>query len=135
MTSYNPESTLSSTATVSRVRLLSGDVYVETGRGLMADDEILSFIFDLDHAWRGLAQKAVGFYNPRDLPAQATETDDRVAGTSDDYLAWTELCRRAASEVCLMLSMRNPEWSVARHRAYRTRAKELTPVTIPLKRV
>ena len=134
MTTYTPDSTLAALATVARMRGLTGDVYAAQGRALLRDSEMLDFIFDLDTDWKALAQKANGFRNSVDIPDPITDTDDRVEGTNTDYEEWSILCRRAAAEACLALSMRNPEWSPGRHTAYRTRALELLPASIDLKR-
>ena len=134
MTTYTPDSTLSATATVARMRGLTGDVYAAQGRALLRDSEMLDFIYDLDTDWKIKAQKAIGFRNSLNLPDPLTATDDRITGTTDDYEIWSVLCRGASAEACLALSMRNPEWSPGRHNAYRTRALELLPSSIDLKR-
>lgn len=134
MTSYSLNSNTSRDATVARMRMLTGDAYASQGRTLFTDEEILWFLIEIEPGWQPLARKALGFMNPEALPATPTDTDDRLAGTEADFRLWNTNIRQASAEACLSLSMRNPEWSPGRHAAYRTRALELLPATLDLKR-
>ena len=128
--SYQLDSRSGRGATVSRMRMLTGDAYTETGRALFNDGEMLWFITELAPNWNTIARRALGFLNPDNLPPVASAEDDRLAGAESDFTQWNDLVRRASAEACLSLSMRNPEWSPGRHSAYRTRAAELLPAII-----
>ena len=131
---YTIDSFLAKSATVARMRMLTGDSYAAQGRSLFTDDEMIMFVSELRMTWQLLAQKAIGYMHPEDIPDPVTAVDDRVEGTEDDFEAWNQLIRHASAEACLALSMRNPEWSPGRHRAYRVRAQELLPAVIDIVR-
>ena len=125
---------LARVATIARMRLLTGDAYASQGRTLFTDQEMLIFITDLDPSWESKGQKALGYLDPEDIPAVVTTEDNRLEGKLADFDTWNDLVRRASAEVCLALSMRNPEWSPGRHAAYRVRAQELLPAFLDVAR-
>lgn len=131
---YDLDSTVALTATVSRMRMFTGDSYAAQGRTLFTDAEHLEFVIELNPRWKPVAQKGMGFRNPENLPDPVTESDERLEGDSDDFDAWNTLIRRASAAACLALSMRNPEWSPRRHAAYRVRAQELLPSFLDVSR-
>ena len=132
---YVYDSTIARAYTVARMRMLTGDAYASQGRTLFTDAEHLLFVQELDPAgWETLAQRALGYINPENLPDPTTAADNRLPGTVEDFNAWNDLVRRASAEDCLALSMRNPEWSPGRHAAYRVRSQELLPAFVDASR-